>query len=307
MASAARYVPCLLPVLSLFASTAGARIVSVSPGGNIQAAINTAAAGDEIVLQPGTYSGVGNCDIDFLGKAVTVRGSNPDDPAVVAATIIDGSYGSADHTGFWFYNGEGPDSVVVGLTIRGCSSSRADILKVGASHGDPDSTFKANGGGGIACLYSSPTIRQCVFRCGPSVIFLHKSAGPRISHCRIQWAQDHYYGGAAIVAYHSQAIIDNCIITDCSTITGSALYAYNSQPRILRGRVDIGADEFSPVGDMDLERRSSAGGHRSARSSALGESEGGVGGRSVASAVPVRCGALSACCRASLFIRWIPR
>ena len=40
-------------------------------------------------MAPGTY--VEN--IDFLGKAITVRSTAPEDPAVVAATIIDGSEG----------------------------------------------------------------------------------------------------------------------------------------------------------------------------------------------------------------------
>ena len=39
----------------------------------IQDAIDNATAGDEVVLQPGNYTGDGNRDIEFKGKAITVR------------------------------------------------------------------------------------------------------------------------------------------------------------------------------------------------------------------------------------------
>jgi len=59
------------------------------PKATIQAAIKTATNGDTVMVLPGTYTGVGNRDIDFGGKAITVQGSDPNVPAVVAATIID--------------------------------------------------------------------------------------------------------------------------------------------------------------------------------------------------------------------------
>ena len=40
---------------------------------NIQAAIDDANHGDTVEVRPGTYTGDGNRDIDFLGKAITIR------------------------------------------------------------------------------------------------------------------------------------------------------------------------------------------------------------------------------------------
>jgi hypothetical protein len=56
-------------------------------------------AGDEIVLGTGRYSGRGNVDLSPEGKAITLRCSNPEDPATVAATIIDCQASSANSIG----------------------------------------------------------------------------------------------------------------------------------------------------------------------------------------------------------------
>jgi hypothetical protein len=104
----------------------------------ITEAINAASPGMEVVLQPGTYSGPYNRDLSFFGKAITVRGADPDDPAVVAATVIDcGGTHAQPHFGFNFENGEGSDSVLAGLTItnghRNSTGGAAINLKTGTS------------------------------------------------------------------------------------------------------------------------------------------------------------------------------
>ena len=84
----------------------------------IQAAIDAAAAGDEVVLEEGTYTGWGNRDIDYKGKAITVRSVEPNDANIVEATVIDcQGTGSDPHRGFVFDSGEGADSVLSGVTI----------------------------------------------------------------------------------------------------------------------------------------------------------------------------------------------
>jgi hypothetical protein len=86
----------------------------------IQAAIVDSVNGDTIVVAPGTYTGNGNRAIDFKGKAITVRSIDPNDPNVVATTIIDCQ---ALGRGFYFHNGEGPDSILAGLTITSPKTS----------------------------------------------------------------------------------------------------------------------------------------------------------------------------------------
>jgi nitrous oxidase accessory protein NosD len=55
------------------ASVSSATVINVSAGGNVQTAINSAAAtGDEVVLAAGNYTG----SIDISGKSLVLRGAS---------------------------------------------------------------------------------------------------------------------------------------------------------------------------------------------------------------------------------------
>ncbi|MHC4745549.1 MAG: right-handed parallel beta-helix repeat-containing protein, partial [Planctomycetota bacterium] len=136
-----RVLVAFLTILAGVAVCQG-RIIRVDDDGpadfnNIQAAIDDANDGDTVEIQAGRYTGPGNRDIDFKGKAITVCSANgPGD------CIIDCNGTEADpHRGFIFQNSEGPTSVLSGLTIiNGYSGS----------------------GGAIYCRLSSPTIAHCI-------------------------------------------------------------------------------------------------------------------------------------------------
>jgi hypothetical protein len=135
-------------VLLVWAIPCAGRVITVDDDGpadfnNIQAAINDANDGDIVEVDIGTYTGDGNRDIDFLGKAITVRSTDPNDWYVVGATVIDCQWGGR---GFYFHNNEDTNSTIAGLTIKG-----------GKIVGLPGR------GGGIYCSgSSSPTIENCV-------------------------------------------------------------------------------------------------------------------------------------------------
>jgi len=76
----------------------------------IQAALDAASDGDEIRVADGTYTGPGNYDLDFHGKAVTLRSAS----GAPANCRINCAY---EGRSFWFHSGETAASVVEGFRI----------------------------------------------------------------------------------------------------------------------------------------------------------------------------------------------
>jgi len=154
------------------------------PFDSIQEAIDAAIDGDTVIIQDGTYTGPGNRDIDFLGKAITVRSAAPNDPN---SYVIDcQGTGADEHTGFYFRNQEASDSRLEGITI---------INGFGSS------------GGAVYLAESSPTISNCIIRNNSctgsgSGIYCYspfwggEKCKPTISNCIIVENSDGSSGGA---------------------------------------------------------------------------------------------------------------
>jgi len=107
----------------------------------IQAGIDAATHGDTVIVANGTWTGVGNRDLDFNGKAVTLRSAGG-----ATVCIIDCQGSESDpHRAFRFYNDETADTVVQGFTIR-------NAWWESYTHG-----------GAIHAHSASPTIRDNIF------------------------------------------------------------------------------------------------------------------------------------------------
>lgn len=123
--------------------------IRIQPDGNgdfatIQEGINYAGPGDVVALTDGIYVGPGNRDLDLLGKAIALR-SYSGDPE---ACILDCQGSEADpHRGINTISGEGPQTVIQGITIRNGWVSGDGIM---------------NQGGGISCVFASPTLQNLV-------------------------------------------------------------------------------------------------------------------------------------------------
>ena len=85
------FIGSVLGLLVLVGSVRGAELPVPGQYGTIQEAIEAASDGDTVVVAPGRY--VEN--IDFKGKAITVRSSETGDWDVVENTIIDGREGGS--------------------------------------------------------------------------------------------------------------------------------------------------------------------------------------------------------------------
>ena len=167
----------LIDNLQVYLSAQPATIYVPGDFSNIQAAIDSSVDGDVVQVDSGTYSGDGNRNIDFQGKAITVR--SQDGPG---KTTID----CTDHRGFYFHKDEGSDSVLHGFTIAGGRVRGSEI----PADGDSWNWSSADPvGGGIFCEFSSPTIVNCVIRdCSAELGGGIASVGgsPKIVNCVIE-------------------------------------------------------------------------------------------------------------------------
>lgn len=215
--------------VSLYASPATIRV----PGNfsTIQAAINAASNGDVVEVAPGTYTGDGNRNIDFQGKAITVRSA--DGPGT---TTID----CAGRRGVYFHSGEGSGSILQGFTITGGlvqgSDIPADSVRWSSSSTHPI-------GGGIFCEFSSPSIVGCVIKqCSAEVGGGIGCVGgaPTMIDCRIQACHAGGQGssqsggrGAGIGLFRgTDATIIDCTITQnvgYRDSLGAGVYCWQSK------------------------------------------------------------------------------
>jgi hypothetical protein len=218
-------------LLVLIASATGtARIITVDDDGRadfstIQAAIDDANDGDTVEIRPGVYTGDGNRDIDFLGKAITVRSTDPANANIVADTIIDCQGAQEDgHRGFYFHSGEDSNSVLCGVTvINGYVAQNGGGIEC-RDYSDPRivncviayNSAERGGGGGIDCdQHSDPRIENSII-IGNSAhmgggIMSKDGSRPRIVNCTIFGNVAKYGGGIACYSVDSTIVI-NCII-----------------------------------------------------------------------------------------------
>jgi len=195
------------------------------PYDSIQEAIDVAADGNTIIVQPGTYTGFGNRDIDFKGLAITVRSTDPNNPNVVAATVIDCQGNELEHhRGFYFHSSEDSDSILDGLTI---------------TNGYTSGNWPNDSGGGIFCNMASPTIKNCVIsrnkasnRGGGLTVY---KSNLTVINCTFNSnnSEDlvggtYAWGGAVYIEDGSISFIQCTFSKNFATVYGGAITTYDS-------------------------------------------------------------------------------
>ncbi|MHC4387463.1 MAG: hypothetical protein ACYSX1_02530 [Planctomycetota bacterium] len=188
----------------------------------ISEGIYAAVDGDTVVALMGTYTDTGNRDIDFSGKAITVRSADPNDPCVVASTIIDANGTPGDlHRGFIFQSGEDANSVLSGLTITmGYHERGGGILCGDSSPTLSNCTITENwaeNGGGIFSRDSSPTLTNCLFSqnladADGGGVYCEFS-NPTLTNCTFSENLADRHGGG-MFDYNSSPLLTNCTFTE---------------------------------------------------------------------------------------------
>jgi predicted outer membrane repeat protein len=215
---------CFVVAISYSAQTIIVDATGTGDYPTIQAAIDAAVEGDTVELQPGVYTGDGNRDVDFKGKAITVRSIAPHDPNIVAATIINcNGTVTEPRRGFTFHSGETSLSVLSGLTITNGYGPTETPLS--------NTSFSA--GGAILCMESSPTITYCRIRAniasGGDGIFCRNS-NPTIKNCSIIGNPFTSRGGGIFLLNSNPTITDCSIINNSNIYHGGGIYCEDSDP-----------------------------------------------------------------------------
>ncbi len=198
------------------------------PFRRIQPGIDAAINSDTVLIQQGIYTGAGNYDLDPDGKAITISSTEPNNPSIVACTIIDPNRAGR---GFNIHKGEDANCAISGLTIRNgyttglgagifCYNSSPSIFNCTVT----DNLAGLYSGGGICCSYSNSLIMNCIISNNSA----YDSGGglecwfasPQLTNCIISNNHAGNYGGGVDCYLQGNSVLTNCTLVGNSTGAG---------------------------------------------------------------------------------------
>ncbi|MFH1417701.1 MAG: hypothetical protein ABII12_05370 [Planctomycetota bacterium] len=221
----------------------------------IQEGIDAAVAanGDDVLVLDGTYTGPGNKDLDFGGKAITVHSDNGPDNCIIDC--------EGNGRGFYFHSGEGPDAVVEGFSITNGSDPNGGAVHCFDSSNPTITNCSISGnsadyGGGIYCdLYSSPVVTNCTIRENTAAadgggIICFGTSSPTIINTAISGNLAEYGGGGVFCFGTSDPVITSCVVSGNSAIDGigGGVYCENSNPTIINTAISGNLAEYGGGG-----------------------------------------------------------
>ena len=171
----------------------------------IQKLIDEAIDGDVVLVPAGTY-GIGNRNLNFNGKAITLRSAGG-----AGGVVIDVA---GQGRGVVFNNGEGPDSVLDGITIKNGRAER---------------------GGGIYIENASPTIINCTIIKNATTVSNGMGGGiyvsngaPRIINCTVADNTAQGYGGGLYATGSPRPTVSSSIFWNNRANTALNQFGYSA-------------------------------------------------------------------------------
>jgi len=207
-----------------------------NPYCSIQTAIDNAVDTDEIVVAQGEYFE----NINFSGKAITVRSTDPNDSGVVLNTIINGGGSGSVVT---CTSGEGANTVLSGFVITGGNaSSGGGMHNLSSSPTVANCTFTGNsatlrGGGMYNNSSSSPTVTDCTFSGNTAQVGggmrNEDSSSPTMTNCTFSGNSATNGGGMDNNSSSSPTVTDCTFSGNSATgIGGGMAISFNSSPTV---------------------------------------------------------------------------
>ena len=176
----------------------------------IQAGIDAAMDGDEVVVADGTYIGAGNKNLAFNDRSLTLRSANG--PANCVIDCED------DGRGFYFVDETGT-IIVEGFTV---TRGRVGVASPGSKRG-----------GAVYCVRSFATFVNCIFddnhaHAGGGMFVATPDTGAVFINCQITnhvfdgdgTKEDIHTGGGAFVRSGAIVTFINCTIADNAVVPG---------------------------------------------------------------------------------------
>ena len=233
---------------------------------SVRHAIDDAQNGHEIVVSTGVYKG----NINFRGKNLTVRSTNPNNPAIVAASVIKGY---ANKSVVSFSGGEDVNCILAGFTITGgkrgiyCSGSSPTITNCIIAGNTNDDVGGVGAGIGMECG-SNPTLTNCtVINNSASTAgggMMSQDSSPTLTNCTFSGNSAGYFG-SGICFNGGSPMLTNCILwgdtpDEIYMFSGTPVITYSAVQGGWAGEDNIDADPlFADPENSDYHLKSQVG------------------------------------------------